>query len=170
MFGGEVGFAGEEEAARFVLGVAEEVPDVAGDGGEGGAAEDALVGVAAVAGAEVVEEEDRGAVALGEMEERGEGFADDEVVADVGVGEEGGDGVEDDELAIAEGRQCAFEGTVMFEIEEESGVGGAFGDVVKGGEDVDSGEIGTVGKEAGADDLSGIVFEGDEDDGTLGAR
>jgi hypothetical protein len=102
---------------------------------------------------------------VGEVEEGVQGFSDGGVVADVEAGEEGGDGVEDDELAIFESAEGVLERAVALAIEPVFGARGHFAEVELIGEEMDFGEVGAVGEEARANDLGGIVFAGDEDDG-----
>jgi hypothetical protein len=149
------------------VGVGDEVPDVSGDGGEGGAAEDGFIGEAGGAFLEVVDDEDGGAGADGEVMEYAEERADLSIVAEVGGAEECDDGVENDELAATMFIEGLVEGVVSLEAEEVFGVGGEFGSGVGRVEDVDVAEISAVGFETWADDLLCIVFARDEDDGAF---
>jgi hypothetical protein len=116
----------------------------------------------------VVDEENGGAVVLGDAKEGMEKFSNVPVVAKVGAIEEGSDGVENDEAAIAVVEKCVLKVAGVAEIESEAGLGSAFGLIVDAIEDVDFAQVSAVSFEAWADDLMGIVFAGDEDDGAFG--
>ena len=104
------------------------------------------------------------------MEEGAEGFSDGGVVADVEAEEVGGDGVENDELAIGKSGEGLFKILISLATKEAIGIGGGFAGVEFVGEEVDFGEVGAVGEEPGANDLGGIVFAGNDDDGCGAAR
>ena len=76
-------------------------------------------------------------------------------------------GIYHHEFAIGEMFEGVVDELVVVEIEEDFGVDGVAA-VLGGVEVMDFSQVGTAGEEAGAEDLGGIIFAADEEDGAGG--